>query len=76
MRLLLRLLVICLANYVECFQNVTVNLGYSQYRGQTLPNGIVQWLGIRYSASPVGSLRFAAPQDPERKEGVQTAFQV
>ncbi|RAH70855.1 putative triacylglycerol lipase [Aspergillus aculeatinus CBS 121060] len=75
MRLIFQTLVICLIIHVECFQNVTVNLGYSQYRGQALSNGIVQWLGIRYAAPPVGSLRFAAPQDPETAEGVQTAFQ-
>ncbi|RAL07457.1 putative triacylglycerol lipase [Aspergillus homomorphus CBS 101889] len=75
MRLPSLTLVICLAQYVECFRNVTVDLGYSQYRGQALANGIVQWLGIRYAAPPVGSLRFAAPQDPERKEGIQTALQ-
>lgn len=41
-----------------------VHLGYSSYNGVALPNGVTQWLGIRYAAPPLGNLRFAAPQDP------------
>ena len=46
-------------------QDAVVDLGYSKYEGRVLSNGIVQWLGMRYAAPPVGDLRFAAPQDPE-----------
>lgn len=50
-----------------------VHLGYSSYEGTCLPNGITQWLGLRYAAPPVGDLRFAAPQDPLPVEEVQHA---
>lgn len=53
-----------------------VDLGYAKYRGQALSNGVAQWLGIRYAAPPLGSLRFSAPQDPERVYGIQDASQV
>ena len=57
-------------------QNPTVDLGYTKYQGKSLPNGISQWLGIRYAAAPTGSLRFSAPRDPDSVEGVQDAFKV
>ncbi|KAL6692872.1 alpha/beta-hydrolase [Trichoderma pleuroticola] len=53
----------------------TVDVGYSVYKGQALPNGVSQWLGIRYAAPPLGELRFAPPQDPLRTEGIQDATQ-
>lgn len=53
-----------------------VDLGYAKYRGESLPNGVAQWLGIRYAAPPVGPLRFSAPQDPKRVDGIQDASQV
>jgi carboxylesterase type B len=53
-----------------------VNLGYSQYRGIPLANGITQWLGIRFAAAPLGDLRFRAPQDPPTISGTQIANQV
>ncbi|PLB44716.1 putative triacylglycerol lipase [Aspergillus steynii IBT 23096] len=56
-------------------QRTVVDLGYTRYKGQALPNGIVQWLGMRYAAPPVGPLRFSAPQDPEEVDGIQDAFQ-
>ncbi|KAL4969240.1 putative triacylglycerol lipase [Aspergillus stella-maris] len=56
-------------------REVVVDLGYAQYRGQTLSNGIAQWLGIRYAAPPLGSLRFSAPQNPEVVGEVQDASQ-
>ncbi|KAI1441759.1 alpha/beta-hydrolase [Annulohypoxylon stygium] len=42
----------------------TVNLICNKYTGYSTPNGITQWLGIRYAAAPLGDLRFAPPQDP------------
>ncbi|KAL4927908.1 putative triacylglycerol lipase [Aspergillus undulatus] len=56
-------------------REVVVDLGYAQYRGQAFSNGIAQWLGIRYAAPPLGSLRFSAPQDPEEVGGIQDASQ-
>jgi hypothetical protein len=56
--------------------NPTVNLGYSQYEGTALSAGVNQFLGIRYAAPPVGNLRFRAPQDPLRQDGVQDAKEV
>ncbi|KAL4883635.1 Alpha/Beta hydrolase protein [Aspergillus karnatakaensis] len=52
-----------------------VDLRYTQYQGKALPNGISQWLGIRYAAPPLGPLRFSAPRDPEEVYGVQDASQ-
>ncbi|KAL2004987.1 hypothetical protein VTN00DRAFT_2837 [Thermoascus crustaceus] len=55
--------------------DTVVHLGYASYRGQALPNGITQWLGLRYAALPLGALRFAAPQDPGWRSGIQNATQ-
>lgn len=45
--------------------DVTVGLNYSTYIGTAQSGtGVTQWLGIRYAAPPLGSLRFARPQDP------------
>lgn len=54
----------------------TVDLGYSQYEGRVLSNGITQWLGMRYAAAPVGELRFMPPQDPPQMSAVQPATDV
>ena len=53
-----------------------VNLGYARYQGQVVDGGVSQWLGIRYAASPVGALRFAAPQPPPQIDTLQQANQV
>lgn len=53
-----------------------VDLGYSRYRGKVLDDGTSHWLGMRYAAAPVGQLRFAAPQDPERTTTIQAADKV
>jgi cholinesterase len=47
-------------------RKAVVDLGYTQYQGHELSNGIVQWLGMR----------FAAPQDPLPTKGVQEANKV
>jgi hypothetical protein len=56
--------------------NTTVTTGCNVHAGVSLPNGISQWLGIRYAAAPVGDLRFAAPQDPPCNSSVQAATAV
>jgi cholinesterase len=53
-----------------------VDVGYASYKGQRLPNGLSQWLGMRYAAPPLGDLRFMPPQDPEEHDAVQPADQV
>ncbi|OQN99050.1 hypothetical protein B0A48_14911 [Cryoendolithus antarcticus] len=63
MRVLLSLT--ALAKVTLAVQTV-VHLPYATYRGTALSNGVSQWLGLRYAASPVGNLRFAAPQDVPR----------
>lgn len=50
-----------------------VDVEYTRYRGNALQNGITSWVGMRYAAPPLGSLRFAAPQDPELVDSVQDA---
>ncbi|KAL3461691.1 carboxylesterase family protein [Aspergillus heterothallicus] len=49
----------------------TVDLGYSTYQGASVSEGVVQYLGIRYAASPLGDLRFRAHQDPPVTERAQ-----
>lgn len=71
-RLLVPVLLFSIAEAVE----ETVDVGYSVYKGQALPNGVSQWLGIRYAAPPLGELRFAPPQDPPHTKGIQDATQV
>src|SRR6476469_6100197 len=53
-----------------------VSLGYATYQGVTLEAGVDQYLGIRYAASPIGDLRFRAPQDPKSIGVVQSASSV
>ncbi|KAK2741018.1 hypothetical protein FQN57_005754 [Myotisia sp. PD_48] len=50
-----------------------VDLGYSKYQSVDGPEHVSRWLGMRYAAPPLGELRFAAPQDPIRVDGVQNA---
>jgi hypothetical protein len=59
---------------VLCSQNITVNLGYSQYQGIAASDPLVlKWLGMRYAAPPVGDLRFRAPASPNATGGIQNA---
>ena len=53
-----------------------IDLGYSKYEGTALGNGVSQWLGIRFAAPPLGSLRFRAPADPIHNETLQKAVEV
>ncbi|KAH7018060.1 Alpha/Beta hydrolase protein [Microdochium trichocladiopsis] len=50
-----------------------VHLGYSSFQGTPLDNGITQWLGMPFAAPPVGDLRWRAPRDPAKTEGIQLA---
>ncbi|KAH7391664.1 Alpha/Beta hydrolase protein [Cadophora sp. MPI-SDFR-AT-0126] len=54
---------------------LTVDLGYSKYKGVRGEKGITQWFGIRYAAAPVGDLRFRAPRDPPVNYTLQVANQ-
>lgn len=47
-----------------------VDLGYSVYQGQTLSNGVNEWLGLRFGAPPIGNLRFRKPQQPANTTGI------
>lgn len=71
-------LIACCLAAVQTVQAVDpqVALNYSTYVGTALPNGISQWLGIRFAAPPLGNLRFAAPQDPVVNATTQMANQV
>ncbi|KAK8056066.1 hypothetical protein PG993_001293 [Apiospora rasikravindrae] len=50
-----------------------VNLGYAQYQGSQLPNGVNQFLGMRFAAPPTGDLRWKAPEEPAVHSGDQPA---
>lgn len=50
-----------------------VNLGYAQYQGQTLANGVNQYLGLRFAAPSIPPRRFAAAQPPLPETTVQDA---
>ncbi len=56
--------------------NPVVDLGYARYEGTARPNGISQWLCMRYAAPPIGNLRFAEPLDPVPMKGLQPAHKV
>ena len=60
-------------SYPVALCNPIVDLGYTQYQGKELANGITQWLGMRYAAPPIGNLRFRAPQDPIPNPALQIA---
>ncbi|KAI1100539.1 alpha/beta-hydrolase [Jackrogersella minutella] len=61
----------CLAIAVDPAVDIICN----KYAGYSTPNGITQWLGIRYAAPPVGNLRFMPPQDPPCNSTTQEATQ-
>jgi hypothetical protein len=67
---------LCLSICASATTQPIVDLGYARYQGKALPNGISQWLGIRYAAPPLENLRFEAPQDPLSVDGVQDASTV
>lgn len=55
-----------------------VDLGYAKYRGKSIGNGVMRWAGMRFARSPSRQegLRFAAPQDPVKEEGIVDASSV
>lgn len=53
-----------------------VDLGYSQYQGNSLSNGVDEFLSMRYAKPALDNLRFRAPQDPEQTDGVIDATEV
>jgi len=67
--------ILILSTLVDAISTV-VNLNYTSYRGTHRPDGVSDWLGIRYAAPPIGQLRFAAPQDPPSTVATQDADQV
>ncbi|KAI0382479.1 alpha/beta-hydrolase [Hypomontagnella monticulosa] len=69
------LLVLCQLYCLVTAVDTTVDLVCNKYAGVATPNGITQWLGIRYAAAPVGNLRFMPPQDPPCTNGTQVADQ-
>lgn len=46
-------------------KSAIVDLGYHQYQGVSLDNGVDEYLGMRYAKAPMDDLRFRAPQDPD-----------
>ncbi|KAF5360608.1 hypothetical protein D9756_005152 [Leucocoprinus leucothites] len=55
-------------------QAPVVDLGYAKYQGVVnSKTGNVNFLGIRYAASPTGTLRWREPQPPQTTPGVQMA---
>ena len=68
--------VVLVASYPVSPGSPIVDLGYTQYQGTELANGITQWLGMRYAAPPVGNLRFRAPEDPIPNPSLQIADKV
>ncbi|KAK0463607.1 Alpha/Beta hydrolase protein [Desarmillaria tabescens] len=52
-----------------------IDLGYAKYRGTLDPAGSnnTQFLGIRFTAPPTGSLRWQAPRTPSFVPGIQNA---
>ncbi len=53
-----------------------VDLTYAKYSGQTLQNGVNQWLSVRFAAPPTGTRRFSAPQAPLVENATQDATKV
>lgn len=60
----------------HAIEDSVVDLGYSQYRGRELGNGITVFLGMRFAKAPIDDLRWRAPVAPESTEGIQSAEDV
>lgn len=55
-----------------------VDLGYAKYQGKSIGDGVMRWAGMRFARSPSRNegLRFAAPQDPVKEDGIVNATTV
>ncbi|KAL2851067.1 Alpha/Beta hydrolase protein [Aspergillus pseudoustus] len=75
LRKYLILLLLSIVQHARCRTPLRfiVDLDYSRYQGESVTNGVVQYLGMRYAAPPVGHLRFRAPRDPPQTRMVQSA---
>ena len=64
-------------SWSSCQQLKTVvDLACAKYQGQTLQNGVNQWLSLRFAAPSTGALRFSAAQAPLTKNTTQDATKV
>ncbi|KAK1829861.1 lipase 1 [Podospora conica] len=68
---------LCLVLTTLCPRNQpghpVVDLGYAKYEGLQLSNGVDAFLGMRFAAAPLGDLRWRAPVEPPKVEGLQRA---
>lgn len=71
---------LCLALTALCPRNQpirpVIDLGYAKYEGLQLTNGVDAFLGMRFAAAPLGDLRWRAPVEPPKVEGLQRANHV
>jgi hypothetical protein len=71
---------LCLALTALCPHNQpirpVIDLGYAKYEGLQLTNGVDAFLGMRFAAAPLGDLRWRAPVEPPKIEGLQRANHV
>ena len=56
--------------------NPQVDLEYAKYEGTSLLNGVNQFLGMRYAASPLGDNRFRLAKPPTKETGIVAAKEV
>ncbi|PKS06619.1 hypothetical protein jhhlp_007368 [Lomentospora prolificans] len=71
--ILLILLLCLLLTRKSITQKPRVDLGYAQYEGRYLSNGVNQFRGMRYARAPLDELRWRAPRDPRDEKGTQQA---
>ncbi|KAF2470691.1 alpha/beta-hydrolase [Lindgomyces ingoldianus] len=69
------ILLICLFVQSLLAVDLTVDVGYTKYRGTDRGNGIYRWAGMRYarSASRRDGMRFAPPAEPPSIGGIVDA---
>ncbi|KAK7018278.1 triacylglycerol lipase-like protein [Favolaschia claudopus] len=75
MHLLQRLVLLCgLVVAASAASQPQVELDYATYIGTPLVAGVNQFLGMRFAAPPIGSLRWRAPADPLPEQAPVEAF--